>query len=115
MALIALEVALQMVKELAPLAGRIENADRSLGDQLRRSASSVVLNVAEGAERRGRDRPHCFRIAAGSLAEARAALRLAVAWGHVGAERLTAAEAHADRLAALLYGLAHRDRRVSDG
>ena len=105
MAFVALEVALEMVKGLGETIRRIEARDRGLGDQVKRAASSVALNLAEGAERAGRDRKHAFRVASGSAAEVRAALRIAVAWGYVPAESLAVTQARLHRLGGLLYGL----------
>jgi four helix bundle protein len=55
------------------LGGRVRS--RSIGDQLRRAADSVILNIAEGAAHRtpGRKAWH-YRIANGSAAECIAAL-----------------------------------------
>ncbi len=86
--------------------GALAKADRNLADQLRRAASSVVLNIAEGNRRTGMDRLHFFRIAAGSAAEVRAALDVARAWGMVGAA--PAVEAELDRVLAMLWRLTHR-------
>ena len=98
--------ALGLVSGLRPVLGALAKADRSLADQLRRAASSVVLNIAEGNRRTGKDRLHFFRIAAGSAAEARAALEVARAWGMVGAAPV--AEAELDRVLAMLWRLTHR-------
>ena len=98
--------ALGVVAGLRPVLGELAKADRSLADQLRRAASSVVLNIAEGNQRTGKDRVHFFRIAAGSAAAARAALDVARAWGMVGAA--PAAEAELDRVLAMLWRLTHR-------
>jgi len=46
MSLVAQEVALQVVADIGPLIDRIARRDRSLAQQLRRSASSVALKVA---------------------------------------------------------------------
>ena len=53
MALIVHNVALEMVTDIRPLIERIARHDRSLAQQLRRSASSVPLNIGEGAYSRG--------------------------------------------------------------
>jgi four helix bundle protein len=42
----------KVVQELAPLLQAIREHDKSLADQLKRAAQSVVLNIAEG---RGND------------------------------------------------------------
>ena len=48
--------ALGLVSALRPVLGELAKSDRNLADQLRRAASSVVLNIAEGNRRAGRDR-----------------------------------------------------------
>jgi four helix bundle protein len=98
--------ALGLVSALRTVLGELTKADRSLADQLRRAASSVVLNIAEGNRRAGKDRAHFFRIAAGSAAEVRAALDVARAWGTIGPA--PAAEVELDRVLAMLWRLTHR-------
>ena len=78
----------------------------ALADQLRRAASSVALNIAEGNRRVGQDRFHFFRIAAGSAAEVRAALEVGRAWGSIGASPAAGAELY--RVLAMLWRLTHR-------
>jgi len=97
--------ALGLVAGLRPVLAGLMKADRALADQLRRAASSVALNIAEGNRRAGRDRAHFFRIAAGSAAEVRAALDVARAWGMV--EATPKAEAELDRVLAMLWRLTH--------
>ena len=50
--------------------------DADLGDQARRAAASVVLNIAEGHAHTGKARLHHYRIARGSAAELCAVLDL---------------------------------------
>jgi len=69
--------------------------------------TSVPLNLAEGAGRRGRDRIHHWRIAYGSALEARTALELLVATGCVNAEAAAAAAGLLDRVAAMTWRLVH--------
>ena len=104
----ALETALAMVRALAPLQTDVARRDADLGKQLRRAASSVALNLAEGNGRRGADRLHHFRIAAGSADETRTALRLAEAWGHIDAAASADALAYLDRVLAMLWRLTER-------
>ena len=80
---IAEELAYELVKELRPHVDAIQKRDRDLAQQARRAASSIALNLAEGSQRQGKDRLHHYRIAGGSAAELKAALRLASAWGYV--------------------------------
>ena len=102
---IAYEVSVQLVQSIRPLMPVIEQADRDLADQLRRAASSVVLNLAEGQRSAKGNRQKHYSIAHGSANEVKAALELACAWG-------TLADAQRqrdilDRLLGLLWGLTH--------
>jgi four helix bundle protein len=49
---------------------RFPHGEAALKDQARRAADSVVLNLAEGAYRQGKERAKHYRIARGSAAEA---------------------------------------------
>lgn len=104
------EVALEMAARLGPALEALARRDRDLARQMRRAAASVVLNIAEGAQRRGKDRLHFYRIAAGSAAETGSALRLARAWGYLDGPAMAAAEALLDRVQAMLWRLTHGPR-----
>jgi four helix bundle protein len=91
----ALEFAIEAIQVLRP-------------EQIRRALSSAALNTAEGSRSEGGTRLSRFSTAAGSNAEARAGLRVAVAWGYVRAEDVDAGEKLLDRVAALLHGLGAR-------
>ena len=101
----ALDVGLEVVISVRDVVSRLQRLDRDLASQLRRAVSSVALNVSEGSRRQGRDRLHLFRIAAGSADEARSALRLAQAWGHVNADMVRESLDLLDRELAMLYRL----------
>ena len=49
MALIVHQVAMKMINEIRPVVECISRHDRSLAQQIRRSASSVALNISEAA------------------------------------------------------------------
>ncbi len=68
---------------LRPVIEQIERSDRDLGNQLRRCASSVALNMAEGSGSRGGNRNVRYRSALGSARETMACLDVAVALGYV--------------------------------
>ena len=71
----------------------------ALKDQLMRAASSITLNLAEGAAKPStKERLRYYSIAFGSLREIQAIIRL---------EDLTSLHPRADHLAASLYKLAH--------
>src|SRR4051812_19069529 len=103
--LVAQKVAIEVITVIRPLVPAIAKQDRDLADQLRRAASSVVLNLAEGTESAKGNRQKHYAIAHGSASEVRAALQTAVAWGWIDAE-MAAPEA-LDRLMGLLWGLTH--------
>lgn len=65
----------------------------------------MVLNIAEGNRRSGKDRLQFFRIAAGGAAEVRAALEVARAWGMI--DPAPTAEVELDGVLAMLWKLAH--------
>ncbi len=90
------------------MVARIRQCDRDLGEQIRRALSSVALNAGEAAGNDGGTRLARFSTAAGSNAEVRAALRVAVAWGYVSARDVEAGEQLLDRIAAMLYRLGAR-------
>ncbi|MBI4705024.1 MAG: four helix bundle protein [Deltaproteobacteria bacterium] len=106
MAFDALEVAVELAVALrAPLAV-LRQHDRGLEEQAKQAVNSVALCLDEGRRRAGKDRLHLFRVAAGSAAEVRTALRLAEAWGYLGPEALAPAYALLDRELAMLWRLA---------
>jgi four helix bundle protein len=99
------KIALEMVGEIRGVLPTIRRMDRSLADQLQRAASSVVLNIAEGEYSNSGHARSRFHTAAGSNHETRAALELAVAWGHIPSERVEPALELGDRVQAMLYRL----------
>jgi four helix bundle protein len=103
-----LDVAIEAIEILAPVVARIRRCDRDLAEQLRTALSSVALNAAEGNSSQGGHRIARFSTAAGSNAESRAALRVAVAWGYVKARDIEEGEALLDRIAAMLHRLGAR-------
>jgi four helix bundle protein len=105
---LVLDLAIGAIEVLRPLVARIRHRDRDLGEQLRRALSSSALNIAEGNRSQGGHRLARFSTAAGSNAESRAALRVAVAWGYVDANEIESGDALLDRVAAMLHGLAAR-------
>ena len=101
------EIALQVVTEIAPLMPRIAKQDRTLAQQLRRAATSIVLNIAEGEHSdRGTARSR-FQSAAGSASETRSAIRLARAWRYLREEQVESSLEGLDRILAMLWKLTH--------
>ena len=76
--------------------------------QLRRAASSIALNLAEGAGRRGADRKQHFRIAHGSALEVEACLLVAQAWDDLDDKSVQHVRPEVKRLLQLLHGLCKR-------
>ena len=102
------EVAKELARASRPLIERIERRDRSLADQGRRAAQSMMLNVREANRRVGRDRANGFRIAAGSTDELVGALDVGEVMGYLATSDITGPLALADRVLAMLYRLANR-------
>ena len=74
---------LEAIVAMRPLLAGIERNDSDLARQLRRAASSVVLNLAEGSGSFGRVRTMRYRTALGSARETLACLRVGEALGYV--------------------------------
>jgi len=90
-----------------PLIERLPTSERSnLADQWRRAASSVVLNIAEGASRRGAKefRKH-LDIARASLDEIEAIIDLAVGLDYLRREDVAKVTAVRDECARTVFGL----------
>ncbi len=102
---IAQEKAIKLLTDIRPLLPLIERNDRDLADQLRRAATSVVLNLAEGSKSAKGNKGKHFAIAHGSASEVRAALNVAVAWGWIDAA--SASPATLDEVLAILWRLTH--------
>lgn len=106
--LIAYQVALDLVRALRPVVAQLRRHSRDAADQVERAASSVVLNLAEGYRRYGRDPRRFWDMAHGSAGEIRGALDLADAWGWQVESKQ--ARALLDRELGLLWGLTRRSR-----
>lgn len=106
--LVAYDVALDLVRALRPVVAQLRTYSSDAADQVERAASSIVLNLAEGGRRHGRDPRRFWDMAHGSAGEIRGALDLADAWGWQVDS--THARALLDRELGLLWGLTRRSR-----
>jgi four helix bundle protein len=80
------EVALRVLQELRPVVAVIEARDRDLARQMRRAASSIVLNLGEGSGSSGGIRRERYRTALGSAREVVACIDVARAWRYADVE-----------------------------
>jgi four helix bundle protein len=71
------DATLELIRSLRPPLTQLATKDAALVTQIRRAASSIGLNLAEGKRRMSRDRLHSWRIAAGSAKEVRGSLLIA--------------------------------------
>jgi four helix bundle protein len=78
-------VMLDAISIIGPMARVIEHHDRDLGSQLKRAASSVALNIAEGSGSFGGVRTARYRTALGSARETLSCLQVAQRFGYVEA------------------------------
>jgi four helix bundle protein len=78
------DVMLDTISMMRPMIRAIERHDRDLASQLRRAASSVVLNLAEGSGSFGGVRAQRYRTALGSARETFSCLRVAERFGYIG-------------------------------
>ena len=102
-----LEMSLTVMDLLAHVETKVRAKRKSLADQIGRAAESVTLNIAEGRERAGLDKPDLYRRAAGSAGELTAALRIAVARRYITQADYDEIDAVLDRVRAILWTLTH--------
>jgi len=102
---VAYQVAVELVAELRPIVECVQKHDSNLADQMKRAATSVVLNLSEGSRRIRGNQQRAYEIAHGEARELVGALDCAAAWGYVIDAR--AARAKLDRLLGLCWGLTH--------
>ena len=98
----------EVVRELVPVLHIVREHDKSLADQLKRAAQSVVLNIAEG---RGNDAGNArarFSTACGSAKEVRAALNVASDWGYIETHMATHLDHRLDEVCAITWVLGRR-------
>lgn len=103
-----LEHVLSVVTLSRPLVAAIQRKDRDLASQVRRALSSVGLNIAEGFGTASGNARLRFEAARGSLYEAQAGIRLAIAWDYFTQEQAVPVLRAIDDLGGRVYGLSKR-------
>src|SRR5579864_1113838 len=98
--------AVQFLGVAARLGERAPRGYGSLGDQLRRAALSVPLNIAEGSGKSDRDAQRFYAIARGSALECAAILDALGALGFVQAHELIEASVLLERVVSMLTRMA---------
>lgn len=108
----ACQLAVQVYRELR------ESRDFALRDQMQRAAVSIASNIAEGAERGGKEFGRFLTIARGSAAELRTQCYIARKIGILSAEQMDPFVAELKTISKMLTALAHsiqpRPRSKSD-
>ena len=105
MPFLALDISLDLIRELRPTIELLRRKSPRLRRQLEDSLAGIVQNVCEGSGRAGGDRSQLYRYALGSLREVNGILLAAVAFGWLAEAPLAAQR---DRLGGLLFGLQRR-------
>ena len=100
--------AVEVIAEARPVVEAVARRDRDLASQLRRALSSVALNLAEGLGTEGGNSRLRFETARGSLYEARAGLRVALAWGYVSDDSTERMVHSMNALGGRVFGLLRR-------
>ena len=100
-----LDCSFELIASLRTIVARLDRRDRDLARQIRRAATSISLNLAEGSGRSGKDRLHHYRIARGSTMKVNAALRAAVAWGPIDKANAKQPQCLAEKVLAMISGL----------
>ena len=107
MSLVVHDVAVEAIAVLGPLVSAVGAHDKSLADQLRRAAASILLNIAEAEGSDPGNARARFHNALGSTREVRAALCIAVAWSYLFPSEQAPVDALLDRTSAMLFRLLH--------
>ena len=103
-----LEHAIAVVELARPLVEAIQRRDRDLASQLRRAISSIALNISEGLGNSAGNSRLRFETARGSLKEAQAGIRVAVAWGYIPQSAAEELLASMHVLGGRVFGLCRR-------
>ena len=105
------KLALDTVRNIAPLTDRIARRDPDLARQLRRASMSVPLNINEGMYSGGKNRGARLTNAMASAMESVACLEVAEAVGYVDEVSIKEPLAQLDRIVASLWNMVHKPWR----
>jgi four helix bundle protein len=102
---------LEVWKRACQLAVRVyetlrQSQDYALRDQMQRAAVSIASNIAEGAERGGKDFSRFLRIARGSAAELRTQCYIAAKVGVLATDQMNHIVSELKEISKMLTGLA---------
>ena len=92
----------------------IQCRDRDLASQVRRAVSSIALNAAEARGNAGGNTRVRLESALGSLYEAQAGIRLAIAWGYFSQVAANEVLAPMNCLGGRIFGLVRKYRADED-
>ena len=102
-----LEMSLTVFDRVAEVEPKIRAKRKSLADEIGRAAESIALNVSEGSQRAGLDKPDLYRRAAGSARELTTALRIAKGHRYITQGDYDHIDEALDRVRAMLWRLTH--------
>ena len=83
-----------------------QSRDYALRDQMQRAAVSIASNIAEGAERGGKDFARFLRFASGSAAELRTQCYIAAKVGLIAPDQMNRLVSELKEISRMLTGLA---------
>ena len=101
------QLARELVKDVYLLQNTFPKEERyALGDQIRRAATSITANIAEGSGRESiKEKIHFIEIAFGSMAEVFCELQIASDLNYIKIEQLDALRPQFTEVAKMLSGL----------
>ena len=101
------QVARQLVKDIYLLQNKFPQEERyALGDQVRRAATSITANIAEGSGRQSiKEKIHFVEISFGSMTEVYCELQTACDLGYIHADQLEVLRPQFEEVAKMLSGL----------
>src|SRR5512143_3740735 len=106
--LVVLELALHVLKRVAPLIAKARARNRRLADQIEDAATSMVLNLGEAAGNSRGTRRARLDTALGSTEETSVGLRAAAALGYLEERDLTTVLTDLRRVGAMTWRWLHR-------